>query len=319
MDIEQIKLKKQEIINRSGEWTSHNMRLRGDIYTYDQNHPEFEERLMSHGVHAKRIIQTVSDITNQPLASLRVLDLGCLEGLYGLEFAQHGAEVIAIDGREVNLEKSRFAKEVLGLDSIMFVQDDVRNLSIEKYGRFDVVLCLGIFYHLNVPDVFQFTESMFDVCQRVAIIDTHVGLNANKSHTYKGQTYHGWTFIEHSPEATPEQKLKSLWASLDNETSFWFTRPSLFNLLARTGFTSVHTCQNPPAPRKGADSDTILAVKGKREELFSTPTLNSLPDELWPEKSLVGAHPGQLIHTENQRQPITKRVRRLAGRILRRH
>ncbi|MEP6819664.1 MAG: hypothetical protein ABJA18_09030, partial [bacterium] len=103
------------------------------------------------------------------------------------------------------------------------------------------------------------------------------------------------------------------------ETSFWFTRPSLFNLLARTGFTSVHTCQNPPAPRKGADSDTILAVKGKREELFSTPTLNSLPDELWPEKSLVGAHPGQLIHTENQRQPITKRVRRLAGRILRRH
>lgn len=318
MNREEIKLKRQEIINRAGEWTSHNIWLSDDIYTYDQNHPEFQDRLVSHGVHLRRIIQAVSDITNQPLGSLRVLDLGCLEGLYGLEFAQHGAEVVAIEAREVSLEKSRFAKEVLGLDNITFVQDDVRNLSIEKYGRFDVVLCLGIFYHLNVPDVFQFTERLFEVCQRIAIIDTHVGLSANKSHTYKGQTYHGWTFIEHSPEATTEERLKSLWASLDNETSFWFTRPSLFNLLARTGFTSVHTCQNPPAPRKGTDSDTLVAIKGERQKIFCTPTLNRVPDELWPEKSLVGAHPGQQA-IENQRQPITRRARHLVGRVLRRH
>jgi hypothetical protein len=218
----------------------------------------------------------------------------------------------------VNLEKSRFAQEVLGLDNITFVQDDVRNLSVEKYGRFDVVLCLGIFYHLNVPDVFHFAESIFEVCRRIAIIDTHVGLNSNKSHTYKGQTYYGWTFREHSPEATEEERLKSLWASLDNETSFWFTRPSLFNLLARTGFTSVHTCQNPAAPKKGTDSDTLLAIKGERQEILSTPTLNRLPDEQWPEKSLVGAHPGQQP-TEDQNQPITKRARHLVGRVLRRH
>ena len=317
MDLEQIKQKKQEIINHSGEWTSHNMRLRDDIYTYDQNHPEFQDRLMSHGVHIRRIIQAVSDIVNQPLGSLRVLDLGCLEGIYGLEFAQHGAEVVAIEAREASLEKARFAKDVLGLDNIMFIQDDVRNLSVEKYGRFDVVLCLGIFYHLNVPDVFQFTERVFEVCQRVAIIDTHIGLNANKSHLYKGQTYYGWTFTEHPHDATEEEKLRSLWASLDNETSFWFTRPSLFNLLARTGFTSVHTCQNPPAPRKGTDTDTLMAVKGRRQELFSIPTLNSLPDELWSEESQVGAHPGQQIRADNQRQQITRRIRHLVGRILR--
>jgi hypothetical protein len=165
--------------------------------------------------------------------------------------------------------------------------------------------------------VFQFAESLFDVCQRVAIIDTHVGLGANKSHTYKGQTYQGWTFTEHSPQATKEEKLKALWASLDNETSFWFTRPSLFNLLARTGFTSVATCQNPAAPRKGIDSDTLVAVKGKRLEMFSTPTLNGLPAELWPESSQVGAHPGQLTGNKKEHQRITRRVRHLVGRILR--
>ena len=35
------------------------------------------------------------------------------------------------------------------------------------------------------------------------------------------------------PEA---QKAKKLWASLDNDSSFWFTEPSLLNLLARAGY-----------------------------------------------------------------------------------
>ena len=316
MDIEEIKLKRQEIISRSGEWTAHNIRLKDDTYTYDQNHPKFEDRLTTHGVHGQRIIQIVSDIVDKPLAGLRVLDLGCLEGFYGLEFAQQGAEVIAIEGREASLEKANFAKDVLGLDNITFVQDDVRNLSLERYGRFDVVLCLGIFYHLNAPDVFHFTERVFEVCQRLAIIDTHIGLSANQSYAYKGQTYYGWTFKEHSPRATQEERLKSLWASLDNETSFWFTRPSLFNLLARTGFTSVYTCQNPAAPRKGVDSDTLVAVKGKRQEIFSTPTLNSLPGELWSEKSQVGIYPGQ-TRIENEYRKTMWRVRQLVGRIFR--
>src|SRR3989442_14143808 len=97
-----------------------------------------------------------SDITNKPLDSLRVLDLACLEGLYGKEFARHGAAVFGKEGRKANIEKARFAKDALALENIRFVQDNVRNLSVQKYGYFDVVLCLGILYHLHVPDVFHF-------------------------------------------------------------------------------------------------------------------------------------------------------------------
>jgi 2-polyprenyl-3-methyl-5-hydroxy-6-metoxy-1,4-benzoquinol methylase len=118
--------------------------LKDDTYTFDQSDPKFEDRLISHGVHLQRIIQVVSDITNQPLDTLRVLDLGCLEGLYGIEFAQHGAEVIAIEGREANIEKARFAKDILGLYNITFVQDDVRNLSVEKRRKVRAFRCCSM-------------------------------------------------------------------------------------------------------------------------------------------------------------------------------
>jgi len=340
MDTEQIKLKRQEIINRFGDWTAYNMHLKDDIYTYDPDNPNFQAQLKGNGVHLRRIVQIASDITNQPLQSLRVLDLACLEGMYGLEFARHGAEVVCIEGREPNIEKARFAQDILDLKNISFVQDDVRNLSVSKYGHFDVVLCLGILYHLDAPDVFSFVESISEVCRRVAIIDTHFGISANRSYNHKGLEYQGWSYPEHPPEASKEERLKWLWASLDNEKSFWFTRPSLFNLLARSGFSSVYACQNPAVPGSWADRDTLAAVKGTEQDLFSTPNFDNSPHAVWPEVSPVGPHPTQLAYlnslvkepqsekdqigfntsqatqSEHKPQGLLKRLRRLAKRIL---
>lgn len=87
---------------------------------------KFHDQLTRHGAHLMQILQTVSDATRQPLNTLQVLDLACLEELYGIEFARHGAWVIAIQGREANIEKARFAKDVLEWDNITLVQDDVR-------------------------------------------------------------------------------------------------------------------------------------------------------------------------------------------------
>ena len=316
MNAEQLRIKRREIVEQFGDWTKHNMHLMDDTYTYNQNHPRFKEHLVKRGVRLHRIIQIISDITNQPLNNLRVLDLACLEGLYGIELARHGAEVIGIEGREANVVKARFAKDVLALDNITFVQDDVRNLSVEKYGRFDVVLCLGILYHLEAPDVFHFVERMSDVCKRVTIIDTHIGIKANNSYIYQGQEYHGWSYTEHSSKSTKGERLKTLRASLDNEKSFWLTRPSLFNLLSRAGFTSVYTCQNPAVLMQRMDRDTLVAVKGTRHKLFSTPIVNSLDNKVWPEERQTGIHPSQRAILGFKLREIPRRVRNLARRIL---
>jgi SAM-dependent methyltransferase len=213
-----------------------------------KDHPNFERQLVGHGQHLKRIVQIVADTAGKPIDEMRVLDLGCLEGLYAVEFALRGAEVVGIEGRETNLVKANFAKETLGLDRLSFALDDARKLSKEKYGEFDVALCLGLLYHLDAPDVFEFVERVAEVTRRVCIIDTHVSVKPDKSVSYKGHEYRGWAYREHEAQATNEQRAKALWSSLKDEFSFWLSRPSLYNLLLDSGFTSAYACHAPVAP-----------------------------------------------------------------------
>ncbi|HEY9853003.1 MAG TPA: class I SAM-dependent methyltransferase [Leptolyngbyaceae cyanobacterium] len=283
METEIIKQKKQQIVQEYGEWTNHNIKLDRDLYTVG-------ERITGSEVKLRRILQLVCDLTDQPLADLRILDLACLEGLYGIEMALQGAEVVGIEGRKANIEKARFVKEVLCLDNLALIQDDVRNLDREKYGCFDVVLCLGIFYHLDVPDVFTFLEKIADVCQKLLILDTHVSITAEKCYLYKDREYWGSSYFEHNPESTVSEREKLLWASLDNVNSFWLTRPSLYNLLSEVGFTSVYECHNPPVikyemmrQKQEADRNTFVAIKGKQQQIISSTFANQINWERWPE------------------------------------
>src|SRR5688572_29176212 len=121
MNPEQFSIQRQEIVERFGEWTRHNISLPNDTYTYDRNHPAFKAHMVKRGVRLRRVVQIISDLTNQPINKLRVLDLACLEGLYGIELARHGAKVVGIEGREANVVKARFAQDALALRNITFV------------------------------------------------------------------------------------------------------------------------------------------------------------------------------------------------------
>ncbi|MGB3238024.1 MAG: class I SAM-dependent methyltransferase [Geitlerinemataceae cyanobacterium] len=274
MDIETIRQKKQEIIDRFGVWTNHNIRLQDELYTID-------EKLAGSEVKVQRFLQAIADLMGRSFTELRVLDLACLEGLYGIELALQGAQVVGIEGREENLAKARFTKEVLRLENIDFFQDDVRNLSAEKYGRFDVVLCLGIFYHLDAPNVFQFAQNIERVCNRLSVFDTHVSRNAEQSYCYKNREYWGRNYTED----------RTSWASIGNQNSVWLTRPSLYNLLVDVGFSSVYECHMPLIPkyeqmrfREEADRSTFIALKNKPVKLLSTSLLTENPRNLEKEK-----------------------------------
>ena len=262
MDVEAIRSRHREIVERHGAWVRHNIELAPGVLTMGADAPD--------GAKLRRVVQIVHDLLGGPPQGLRILDLASLEGQYAVEMAQFGASVVAIEGRDANLDKMRLAKEALGIDRMQIVKDDVRNLSREKYGEFDVVLCLGILYHLDVPDVFSFVERIFDVCRRFVIVDTRFALRPDERHEWRGATYWGAPYVEPPPEPTPDQKATSLLASLGNSRSTWFTRVSLCNLLARTGFSSVYECEIP-AWGMSERRLMLVAMKGTRVRLSSMP------------------------------------------------
>jgi ubiquinone/menaquinone biosynthesis C-methylase UbiE len=285
MSTETLASQKSEIIEKYGPWTAHNIHLQDDIYT-------IAPKVVGDELKLRRILQCVLDLSCGSIEGMRILDLACLEGLFAIEFARHKAQCLGIEGREANIEKARFAKKALSLDNLEFVQDDVRNLSIEKYGRFDVVLCLGLLYHLDVPDVFTFIERLGEVCQRVCIVDTRITLDPKTSYSYKGRAYSGTKSEEHSASDSKEEKMAKLWASLDNNEAFWLSRPALYNFLAHVGFTTVYECNIPAEPEKPADRITFVAIKGQAGNLLNAPLMagrsqDDMPERPRPENSKV--------------------------------
>jgi SAM-dependent methyltransferase len=262
------------IIDADGPWTAHNIYLGNGVYTCEPD--AFGDELLI----ARSVVQNVSDLAGRPIEELRVADLGCLEGLFAVEFAIRGADVVAIDIREVHLTKARFAKDALRLDRLQLILDDVRNFSLEKYGRFDVVLALGILYHLDLDDVFALLGNL-SAMTNIAILDTHVavgsetpghhmvhpdspGLSELVTIRRDGRDYTGRWFAEHPQAASPEEQKARPWASMGNIASFWLTPASLVNALTDTGFTTVCEAVAPAHPHQTADRRTYIAVRGTR-------------------------------------------------------
>jgi tRNA (mo5U34)-methyltransferase len=84
----------------------------------------------------------------------RVLDLGCNEGLFAHLALRWGAErVVGCDIRERNIRRARAIRSHYGIPSarLEFRRADVRALDPTELGPFDVVLVLGLIYHLEDP------------------------------------------------------------------------------------------------------------------------------------------------------------------------
>jgi tRNA (mo5U34)-methyltransferase len=94
--------------------------------------------------------RTFADRLTPDLTGKTVLDIGCNAGFYSIEMKRRGAErVVAIDCDETYLAQAQFAAKVCEAD-IEFHQLSVYDVA--KLGeKFDVVLFLGVFYHLRHP------------------------------------------------------------------------------------------------------------------------------------------------------------------------
>jgi tRNA (mo5U34)-methyltransferase len=119
------------------------------------------------------------------LRGLSVLDVGAWDGFFSFEAERRGAErVVALDGpawREPAWgpggygTKAGFelARRALG-SSVEDRELDLEEISPATVGRFDVVLFLGVLYHLKHP--WPVLERVASVCDGLLIVETHADL-----------------------------------------------------------------------------------------------------------------------------------------------
>jgi tRNA (mo5U34)-methyltransferase len=126
-------------VNALGDWF-HNIDLMGVPTApnhFLNDYPNVKWRRFEHAIP-------------RDLSGRTVLDIGCNGGFYAIEMKRRGADkVVAVDSDERYLDQARFAAEVTGHDI------EFRNLSVydvaELGQTFDVVLFMGLLYHLRHP------------------------------------------------------------------------------------------------------------------------------------------------------------------------
>lgn len=107
------------------------------------------------------------------LVGKRVLDLGCNAGFWSLCAIESGCDyVLGIDGRQMHIDQAEFVFDVKGIDHNRydFYCGNVLDLLNENLGKFDIVLCLGLMYHINKP--ITLLEYIAGINTDLLVIDT---------------------------------------------------------------------------------------------------------------------------------------------------
>lgn len=158
-------------------------------------------------------------------AGRSVLDIGAFDGFYSFYCAQRGADRVLATDCHAWLDPAwgrdgfPLARGALGLeDQVDEMVVDVMALSPEKVGnRFDIVLFLGVLYHLRDP--ITALERAASVCTELLVLETETALNWLPFGA-------GRVYVDDD---------------LNNDASNWYAYnvPTLKRLLRRVGFSRV--------------------------------------------------------------------------------
>ena len=129
----------QRQVRELGDWF-HNLNLRGVQTAPDHFLGDYPQTKW----------QRFAAAIPEDLSGKSVLDVGCNAGFYSIQMKRRGAaRVVAIDTDEHYLAQARFAAKVSNTEI------EFRNLSVYRVAdlqeQFDVVLFMGVLYHLRHP------------------------------------------------------------------------------------------------------------------------------------------------------------------------
>lgn len=106
------------------------------------------------------------------MRGMRVLDVGAYDGYFGFECERRGAEVVAVDVNPIDLHCLGVAQQLLN-SNVRYLQMSVYDLQADALGGpFDLVLCLGVYYHLR--HLFVALDNLWQITTGELRMETHV-------------------------------------------------------------------------------------------------------------------------------------------------
>ena len=102
-----------------------------------------KEKLISHF----KIYENIE----KPLEGLKILDIGCGDGLLSEPLSRLGAKMTGIDVSEKNISVAKLHSKEMGLD-IKYIQSSPENLNLEN--EFDVLLNMEVVEHVSNIDLY---------------------------------------------------------------------------------------------------------------------------------------------------------------------
>lgn len=130
----------------------------GSGFVFDQ--PHYDALNSARETAIRRLIESL-----QPGHELHTaVDVGCGIGHFSAFLRDLGFDVIALDGRQDNVGEARRR-----FPDIDFRVVDAEDTGIRALGIFDLVLCLGLYYHLENP--FLAFRNLFAMTGKVLVVE----------------------------------------------------------------------------------------------------------------------------------------------------
>lgn len=178
------------------------------------------------------VMQLPVDLTGKT-----VLDIGCSDGFLAFECERRGASlVVGLDNfgsPYVNAPTGFAVVKRLLQSKVELVLDDFTTMDLSKLGTFDLVLFLGVLYHLRSP--LTGLERVACVCREHAIVETAVT-----------RPYVGWKWAlvrRFFPGALPDRYMTFGGPEVNKDpTTWWAQSPECVEAMMRAcGFCDVRT------------------------------------------------------------------------------
>jgi tRNA (mo5U34)-methyltransferase len=180
-----------------------------------------------------------------------VLDLGCNEGWFAHRALELGAErVVGVDVRELNIRRAELIRRHFGIETkrLAFHRAGVHELDPERVGAFDVVLMLGLIYHLEDP--IGAMRVARRLCRGTIVVESQltayndpIRMGWGQTDVFHDVTTHWAAFRESAPEQEDDGNTL---ASFGGVVSLVPNRAALLQAMEVAGFQHVRLLDAPP-------------------------------------------------------------------------